>query len=435
MTWIWRYRVRLFLRDSVWVLPSLGIMAALAAVRIVSWAEHALNWESSFHPEATQTALMALASAMFTFIVFVSSTLLLALQLASAQLTPRIIAFVFRDPVTKFSSMLFAFTFTFLIATVIRVQTSMPPLTTRLAAYSCVASLCVFFYMIDHVGKSLRPNEAMRSVALRGRKVIESVYPRKLTEFRNDPPEPSRSTGGTPTGTIPVQVDGVVLACDIPGIVSLAERADGVIELVPQVGDFVAVGHPLFRVFAAHGGPSANQLRRMVAIGHERTLEQDPAFAFRVIVDIACKALSPAINDPTTAVLAIDQLQHLLHTVGQRHLDDERIRDATGRLRLIYRTPAWEDFVHLAVTEIRHFGCESIQVARRLRAMLEDLIQTLPEERVALLRQELNLLHRSAARFFPEPEDRALAAVSDSQGVGGRTEDEDGNDGAVSGKP
>lgn len=96
--------------------------------------------------------------------------------------------------------------------------------------------------------------------------------------------------------------------------------------------------------------------------------------------------------------------------------------DSAGRLRLVYRTPDWEDFVRLAVTEIRHFGGESIQVARRLRAMLENLIQVLPEARVTLLRQELTLLHRSAERFFAEPEDRAMAEVSDFQGVGGNQE-------------
>ncbi len=118
-----------------------------------------------------------------------------------------------------------------------------------------------------------------------------------------------------------------------------------------------------------------------MAVGQERTLEQDPALAFRIMVDIASKGLSPAINDPTTAVLAIDQIHHLLRNVGGRHLDDERVRDAAGRVRLVYRTPAWEDFVQLAVTEIRQFGGASIQIARRLRAMLENLIQTLPAKR------------------------------------------------------
>ena len=217
-------------------------------------------------------------------------------------------------------------------------------------------------------------------------------------------------------------MDGVVLAFDVPGLVSLAQSADCVIELVPQVGDFVAMGDPLFRIFQGGATLSADALCQSVAVGQERTLEQDPAFAFRIIVDIASKGLSPAINDPTTAVLALDQIHHLLRDVGQRWLDDERVRDGQGRLRLVYRTPGWEDFVHLAVTEIRQYGGTSIQIARRMRAMLENLIQTLPEERAGLLRQELKLLQRSAERFFTEPEDRVLAEVSDLQGVGGKPE-------------
>jgi len=202
--------------------------------------------------------------------------------------------------------------------------------------------------------------------------------------------------------------------------VALAGHADCVIELVPQVGDFVAAGDPLFRVYGGRAGLTERALHHSVAVGQERTLEQDPTFAFRIIVDIASKGLSPAINDPTTAVLAIDQIHHLLRNVGNRGLEDGFVRDAAGHLRLIYRTPDWEDFVHLAVTEIRQFGGVSIQVARRLRAMLENLIQTVPTERATLLRQELAVLQRSAERFFKEPEDRALADVSDFQGVGGK---------------
>src|SRR5262249_7244271 len=193
------------------------------------------------------------------------------------------------------------------------------------------------------------------------------------------------------------------------GLVALAERADCVIELVPQVGDFVAAGDPLFHVFQGGSPLPAEALYQSVAVGQERTLEQDPAFAFRIIVDIASKGLSPAINDPTTAVLALDQIHHLLREVGRRQLDDERVRDRAGRLRLVYRTPDWEDFVHLAVTEIRHFGGTSIQIARRLRAMLVNLIQTLPEDRASLLRKELKLLNPSAERFFTAPPDPSLA--------------------------
>jgi uncharacterized membrane protein len=141
--------------------------------------------------------------------------------------------------------------------------------------------------------------------------------------------------------------------------------------LVPEVGDFVAAGDPLFRIFDGGQDIPAERLHKTVALGQERTLEQDPMYAFRIIVDIASKALSPAINDPTTAVLAIDQIHHLLRAVGSRNLAEGHVPDRTGQVRLVYRTPDWEDFVHLAVTEIRQYGRESIQIMRRLRAMLE----------------------------------------------------------------
>ena len=106
-----------------------------------------------------------------------------------------------------------------------------------------------------------------------------------------------------------------------------ARRANGVIEFVPQVGDFVAVEDPLFHLYGGAGAIDDGSLRGAVALGSERTMEQDPTFAFRILVDIAIKALSAAINDPTTAVLAIDQLHRLLRLVGLRNLGSEELRD------------------------------------------------------------------------------------------------------------
>ncbi len=364
-----------------------------------------------------------MASALFTAIVFVCSALLVAVQLASAALTPRIIAVVYRDPVTKFALTLMVFTFTFSLAALIRITSTVPLLTAHVAAYACLFNLGVLFYLLDHLGKALRPSGALRAVACKGRKVIESVYPRRLAKSPEaTAPAAAPVPFGAPTATIVSSDDGVVLAFDQTGLLSLTRRADCAIEMLPQVGDHVAAGDPLFRVFAGGATPPVRALCQSVAVGQERTLEQDPAFAFRIMVDIALKALSPAINDPTTAVLALDQIHHLLRMLGERNLDTGQVRDAGGRLRLVYRTPDWEDFVRLAVTEIRHCGGESIQVARRLHAMLENLIQTLPEARAALLREELALLHRSAERCFTEPEDRAFADVSDFQGMGGNQE-------------
>jgi uncharacterized membrane protein len=430
MTWLRRYRVRHFLASSLWIFPALSMVAAIGAFRLLHWVEREAGWVSAVDPETARVVLGTMASALFTAIVFICSALLVAVQLASAQLTPRIIGIVFRDPIAKLALTLLVFTFTFTLAALIRITSVVPLLTTQVAAYDSLVSMGVFLHLIDHLGQALRPSGALRVVARMGREVIAAVYPRRLS----DPPDTTvaarpQGPGEAPCATIPGFSDGVVLAFDLKGLAVLARRADCVIELVPQVGDHLASEDPLFRVFQGRATPPADALRNSVAIGQERTLEQDPTFAFRIMVDIASKALSPTINDPTTAVLALDQIHHLLRDVGNRDLDRGEVRDAAGRLRLVYRTPDWDDFVRLAVTEIRQFGGESIQVARRLRAMLEDLIQRLHESRCTLLRQELTLLQRSAERFFTEPEDRALADVSDFQGVGGRQSQAKGRSG------
>lgn len=421
MNWLNRYRIRHYVDNSIWILPVVSMVAAIAAIRVSIWIDVQFDWQSPINPETARAVLATMASSMFTFIVFVSSALLVAVQLASAQLTPRMIGIVFRSSAMRYSLSLFVFMFTFSLAALIRIRESVPSLTVHVAAYGCVASLAAFLFLIDHVGKSLRPSGALRATANLGRAVIKNVYPSALaanhlhtaaseTQFQNE----------KLALTIANTQDGAVLAFDIAGLMSSAERADCIIEMVPQVGDHIAAGDPLIRVFGGRMTLSDKQLSRSVAVGMERTFEQDPTFAFRIMVDIASKGLSPAINDPTTAVLALDQIHHLLRYVGSRDLGTGLVHDSNGRLRLVYRTPDWEDFVRLAVTEIRHFGGESIQVARRLRGMLENLIQNLPESRSLLLREELAILKRSAERFFSEPEDRALAEVSDAQGVGGK---------------
>jgi uncharacterized membrane protein len=422
MTWLQRYRIRHYFANALWIWPLLSVAIAKVSVDLLQYVEIDLSWTTSTYTDTAQAVLGILGSSMFTFIVFVCSTLLLAVQLASSLLTPRIIGIVFKDPVTKVSLTIFVFSFTFTLAALVKITKNVPMLTAQVAAYSCLASLCVFIYLLDHVGKALRPSGALRSVANIGHAVIESVYPRMLDEHSTRITTSITTLKGEPTRVVRSRRDGVVLAFDTPGLVFLAQFADCVIELVPQVGDFVAAGDPLFRIYEGGGKLLDDALCASVAVGQERTPEQDPAFAFRIMVDIAAKGLSPAINDPTTAVLAIDQIHHLLRKVGERRLDDERVRDSAGRLRLAYRTPDWEDFVRLSVTEIRQFGGTSIQIARRLRAMLNNLIETLPPARAELLRHELELLQRSAARSFADPDDRAMADVSDSQGMGGKLE-------------
>jgi uncharacterized membrane protein len=267
------------------------------------------------------------------------------------------------------------------------------------------------------MGKTLRPSSAARAVGLAARDVIRAVYPSRLNEDAK--PQLLRAIEGKQPRIVVNVVDGAVLAFDRKGLLTLAERTQCVIELVPEVGDFIAQGDPLFKIYQGGNELSDSRLRNHVAVGGERTMDQDPLFSFRILVDIASKALSPAVNDPTTAVLMIDQIHHLLRDIGNRYLANGHEQDSTGQVRLVYRTPDWEDFVQLGTTEIRQYGRESIQVQRRLRAMLEDLIHTLPEQRRPVLYREFALLSSLSRRAFPDLDDQALAGSSDLQGIGG----------------
>ena len=422
MSWIRRYHLRSFFSNCAWLLPVISIPVAMVTVNLLSRLERAMGWEAEVSRDTAMAVMGTIAASTFTLVVVVSSATLVAVQLASAQLTPRIISLVYRDTVRKLTLAVFVFTFTFSVAALVRIHDTVPLLTSYLAAYGFIINLGLFLYSLDFLGKSLRPSSALRNVAHIGREVIRSVYPRPLDEH-SAASKPIKILEGQPDRLVLNSEDGAVLAFDMKGLVSLAERSNCVIELMPQVGDFIAIGDPLFRVFAGGKNLSEETLRNSVAIGSERTMEQDPMFVFRIIVDIASKALSPAINDPTTAVLAIDQLHHLLRDVGTRYLADGREKDRAGEVRLVYRTPDWEDFVQLSITEIRQYGQHSVQIMRRMRSMLENLIATLPDRRAPLLHRELSLLTSSSRRSFADSDDQELAEGSDPQGIGGSGRD------------
>jgi len=417
LTWLQRYRLRAFVASSLWVVPVAGIALALLLAPVLRHFDAETRWTLfGFGPDGARAALAGLVASVFTFVVFVFSILLVAVQIASANLTPRVIAAILAHRPVRVCLGLMVFTFVYGLAVVGRIEGTVPQLPVAMVIAASLASLVAFLFLIDHLARRLRPVTVLCELGRHGARVIESVYPRLLAESPEEGPRAAPGEGARQV--VRSREGGVVLAFDAAGLVAAARAADGVIELVPQVGDFVATGDPVFRVF----GPrdvDEEQLRESLALGGERTAEQDPAFPLRTIVDIASKALSPAINDPTTAVLALDQIHHLLRNVGHRRLDTGQTRDRDGRLRLVYETPDWEAFVELALTEMRHFGASSIQVARRQRALLVDLVSVLPPERHPPLRAELQRLQRSVESAFSDADDRALAAQGDSQGLGG----------------
>jgi uncharacterized membrane protein len=281
-----------------------------------------------------------------------------------------------------------------------------------------LGSIAAFLYLIDYAARLLRPASIVWQVAEDGLAAIKQIYPNEYNDA--GAPVTSRVQLGAPNQILYVQRRSrIVLAVDLKSLIAEAKRLNGVIEFVPRIGDFVAIGEPIFKFYNCGGAIRKRSLQGAVAFGPERTIEQDSTFAFRIIVDIAIKALSKAINDPTTAVLSMDQLHRLLRDVGRRDLGNEQIVDDAGELRVLMRTPKWEDFTQLAFREIRFYGAENLQIARRLRAMIDNLVETLPESRMPALVQERDLLDQAIDSLYSLPGDAALARIPDVQGIGG----------------
>jgi uncharacterized membrane protein len=416
----WIGQLFAYINASLWVVPVIAIPTAVAISRPLHWLDAALGWSAANITVAGATAMyQAVISATLSFTVFVFASLLVAIQIASAQMTPRIIGtMLLRAPIPKFTVALFIFTLVFAMSALNRMDTTVHQLVAFSIASLCICCFAAFFYLIDYSSRMLRPVSVLKNVGDIGINVIRNVYPNLSLGF--DAPQITTHSLGQPDQFVLYRgTSAIVLSVDIPAIVAEAQRFDSVIEFVPQVGDFVAAEEPLFAIYGGGGKIDEHVLLEAVRFGSERTMEQDPTFAFRIVVDIALKALSPAINDPTTAVLAIDQLQRMLRVLGKRHLRTDAVEDQSGRLRVIFRTPNWEDFVHLTFCEIRASGSRNLQIVRRFRAMMLDLLRNLPAHRHPAVVEAMDLLDREMERSFAFPEDLKLGRIADTQGLGG----------------
>jgi uncharacterized membrane protein len=260
---------------------------------------------------------------------------------------------------------------------------------------------------VHHIGRSLRVSALIELVGSDTRSLLDDVYPDDGMGERND----------RPGDCIMSPRSGVLVHVDYDRLVEVACDADCRIEVVPALGEFVAAGAPLLRVDGERSRLPAG-IDRTLQLALERTLDQDVAYGFRMLVDIAERSLadSPYL-DPTTAVQAIDRLHDNLRHLSRRHLPDGVHRDRDGRPRLTVPVMTWDAYVHLAFDEIRQVGAGSPQVARRLRSAFEDLLSYAPPERRAVVGDQLRLLDLAIQEQVPEHEQFAYL-VADRQGIG-----------------
>lgn len=397
-------------------------MAAVLAGLVLPRLESALLPRSvaSMSPSAAMAIFTSIGSGMIALTGIVFSLAFVMIQFSATAYSPRLVLWVAGDKVMWHAIGVFTATFLYSIAATAWIDRDgsgrVPFFSSWLVIALLLASVAMFIALIERIGL-LQVHRMLAFAGEQGWSVVEKMYPPLETpisipnpdDFQKLPVTQSLIYSGRPRA---------IQSIDIPALLTLASESGGIVEVVSAVGDTVVAATPMLLVHGGKQSISEQTWRDTFELGEERTFEQDPKYAIRLLVDIAIKALSPAINDPTTAVQALSHIEDLLLHLGRRRLELGAYRDNQGVLKLVVPYPAWEDFVILAFDEIRFCGATSVQVMRRMKAMVSDLIAALPQERHKPLRHYQERLDKTIARSFADSEEKQEASMEDRQGLG-----------------
>jgi uncharacterized membrane protein len=423
VSWATRFRVRQYVTASLWVLPVVGAVLGVVlgnADVLVDKTVH-LPTEFTYSSSTASTVLSSIVGGAAALTGFVVTVTVLVVQMATQTFSARYMRLWYRDRVLKALLALLVGTLSFSFTLLRHVGDKfVPDLGTSIAGLLLLFSLVLFVIFLDRMLHRLRPVAVAALVS----GYLDRDFERLIATLTA--PEifwgrPGQ-IGGTPQLVARSTRRGAIQAIDVVGLCSWALSHGRLVVVRHAVGDFVPAHAVLIEVFG--DGPAdpgdEERLRRMVVLGAERTIEQDPAFAIRIMVDIADKALSAAINDPTTAVQVLNYLGDGLRMIGTIDVSESRFAGGTaGRQGLVIPVRSWENYLALATTEIREYGASSIQVMRRMRSMLEELLEEVPERRREPVREELARLDATVAHSFADSADLDRALTADPQGMGG----------------
>jgi uncharacterized membrane protein len=423
MRWATIFRVRQYLRESLWTVPLLGALTGIAGALVVVSLDRRvhLSPEWQYSASTATTVLSAIVGAIAALTGFVVTVTVLVVQMATGTFSARYMRLWYRDPVLKGVLAMLIGTLAFSFSLLRRVETNfVPNIGVTLAGALVVASLVMFLFFFNRFLHRLRPVAVAELVAhgvrrslggdLAGTRHVPDVFLGPLEGMNEQVALAIRCNG-----------PGAIQAVNFHALVTWAGEHECLVVMRHGVGEFIQADDPLIDVYGNPGRADTAErtLRGSVVIGIERTIDEDPAFAIRVMVDVACKALSAAINDPTTAVQVLDYLGDSLRVIGTADLSGSSWDQGAARRGLVVPFRRWEDFLALGVTEIREYGSSSIQVMRRMRAMLEWLaVAVRPENRPAV-QVEIARLDATVARGFSDSIDRDRAGIADRQGIGG----------------
>jgi uncharacterized membrane protein len=416
-----RFRLVDHIRSSLWLVPVACVLAGVGLSFATLWIDDAFDHQlipQAFTggPDAALVILSAVATSMVSLAALVLTITMVVVQLAMGQFSPRIVQRILRDRPSQFAIGIFVATVAHAMLAMRDVRVgggsgTVPGLAVAVAFLLVLVSIAVLVLYVHHIGRSLRVSALIELVGEDTRRQLDAFYPQQAG---------ARSPTGETDGVVLAPISGVVCHVDFERLVARARAAGCSLELVPALGEFTASGSPLLLVHDGDASRLAEDVTDHVVLGLERTLEQDVAYGLRMLVDIAERSLSDSpFLDPTTAVQAVDRLHDCLRQLARRPFPDGLYRDEDGIVRLKVPVMTWDAYVHLAFDEIRRAGAGSPQVARRLRASLDDLLARVPAERAPALDEQIALLEEEVRRVVPEAE-VAFSLAPDRQGIGVR---------------
>lgn len=419
--WATAFKLRESYQRSWLVIPSLYVLLAVVLGVLLPQIENTTDsiLGMTVDESTSKDLLQSISSGMIGFTGLVVSIAVLVVQFGAGTYTPRLVLWFRRDPLVKHSLGLFVAPAVFSLVALYRIERTVdavPVVTVSFAMLLLIFAIGAFFVMIGRLLDLLRPRKLYQRLGEAVHRAIEVVYPHRLEDPMIEPHRP-----GSPRVFNYVGREGVFSAIARHHLLRIAEREGATIELLWDVGSYLPDGTPMFVV---HGDAQVSEenLSRAIIVADERTITQDPNYGIRAIVDIAIRALSPAVNDPTTAVQGLDTIESLLHHIGHRQLGVSVLPSPDGAARVIVPAADWDELLDLSLHEIRHFGVGSIQVTRRMSALLAGLEALADPIRQDGVRRHMRLLADAVEREIADPEMRAAALAPDRVGLGGSSE-------------
>jgi uncharacterized membrane protein len=420
---VWR---REALRTNLWFIPTVEVAAAIALFALTYRIDqaayhghlHLPGWINQGSADAARQILTASAAAVITVVGLVFSITIVALTLTSTQFGPRMLRNFIRDRGTQATLGTFVATFVYAVLVLGSIGHGargdfVPHASVTVALVLVLASSGVLIYFIHHIARSIQLPEVIASIA---KDLAIAIDAEVAAAGRLDGRETGPSVAELERR---MEESGVVVAAPRSGylqfveydtLVAIASRADATIRLLYRPGHFVVAGLPLATVWPGEAAEEATRsLMRAHFTGSHRTLVQDLAFAIDQMVEIAIRALSPAVNDTFTALTCIDWLSDGLCKLTASWDPRTVYRDALGHVRIMAAEPRYARFVERAFDKVRQAsrGMPAVMI-RQLDALTRIATYASTDDQRAALVAQANMILRVSESSVPEADDRAV---------------------------